>query len=105
MSTGNRHLVGLEVEHHDVGGPDRRGLRPRLGDCQEAAVRASRHALERARDGIDGRVHNARVVKSLEPTLDARALEAVKTWKFTPSTKDGKPVAVEMEIEVRYDLR
>jgi feruloyl esterase len=55
--------------------------------------------------GIDGRVHNARVVKSLEPTLDAKALETVKTWKFTPSTKDGKPVAVEMEIEVRYDLR
>jgi TonB family protein len=55
--------------------------------------------------GTDGRVHNARVVKSLEPSLDAKALERVKTWKFTPSTKDGKPVAVEMVIEVSFDLR
>jgi TonB family protein len=54
--------------------------------------------------GIDGMAHDVKVVKSLEPTLDANAIEAVKTWKFAPATKDGRPVAVEMRLEVDFKL-
>ncbi|HEY2116588.1 MAG TPA: TonB family protein, partial [Candidatus Angelobacter sp.] len=54
--------------------------------------------------GIDGRAHDLKVVKSLEPSLDANAIEAVKNWKFAPATKDGHPVAVEMRLEVDYKL-
>ncbi|MGB9120007.1 MAG: TonB family protein [Candidatus Angelobacter sp.] len=54
--------------------------------------------------GTDGKAHDVKVVKSLEPTLDANAIEAVKTWKFAPATKDGRPVAVEMRLELAYKL-
>jgi outer membrane biosynthesis protein TonB len=40
----------------------------------------------------------------LEPTLDANAIAAVKTWKFAPVTKDGRPVAVAMRLEIDYKL-
>jgi len=54
--------------------------------------------------GVDGRVHSPRVVRSLGMGLDEKAIEAVKTWKFDPSKKDGRPVGVEMNIEVAFNL-
>jgi periplasmic protein TonB len=54
--------------------------------------------------GPDGRVHNPRVLRSLGMGLDEKAVEGVKTWKFDPSKKDGRPVAVEMNIEVAFNL-
>jgi feruloyl esterase len=54
--------------------------------------------------GRDGKVYDPKVLKSLEPSLDANAVEAVKKWKFVPATKDGHPVAVEMTLEVDYSL-
>jgi periplasmic protein TonB len=54
--------------------------------------------------GVDGRVHSPRVVRSLGMGLDEKALEGVKVWKFDPSKKDGRPVAVEMNIEVAFNL-
>jgi len=54
--------------------------------------------------GTDGRVHNPRVVRSLGMGLDEKAIEGVKTWKFDPSKKDGRNVAVEMNIEVAFNL-
>jgi TonB family protein len=55
--------------------------------------------------GPDGRAHNVTVTKSLEPSLDANAVEAVKMWKFAPATKDGKPVPVQIAIEVSFKMR
>ncbi|HZE79487.1 MAG TPA: energy transducer TonB [Candidatus Polarisedimenticolia bacterium] len=54
--------------------------------------------------GTDGRVHSPRVVRSLGMGLDEKAIEGVKTWKFDPSKKDGRNVAVEMNIEVAFNL-
>jgi feruloyl esterase len=54
--------------------------------------------------GEDGRVHDPFVVKPLEPSLDENAIDAIKSWKFSPATKEGKPVAVEMMVEVEYKL-
>ena len=54
--------------------------------------------------GTDGKAHDVKVVNSLEPTLDAKAIAAVKTWKFAPATKDGRPVAVAMRLEIDYKL-
>jgi TonB family protein len=54
--------------------------------------------------GTDGRVHNPHVVRSLGMGLDEKAIEGVKTWKFDPSKKDGRAVAVEMNIEVAFNL-
>jgi feruloyl esterase len=54
--------------------------------------------------GADGKARDVKVVNSLEPTLDANAIEAVKTWKFAPATKDGRPVAVAMRLEIDFKL-
>ena len=51
-----------------------------------------------------GVVDAVRVVKSLEPGLDENAVQAVSKWQFTPATKDGKPVAIQMEVAVGYRL-
>jgi periplasmic protein TonB len=54
--------------------------------------------------GPDGRVHNARVTRSLGLGLDEKAIEKVLSWKFQPATKDSKPVAVEVSVEVSFNL-
>jgi TonB family protein len=53
---------------------------------------------------VDGHAYDIKVVKSLEPSLDANAIEAVRKWKFEPATKDEKTVAVFMIVEVDYRL-
>jgi protein TonB len=52
-----------------------------------------------------GVVDAVRVVKPLEPGLDQNAAEVVNKWRFTSASKDGKPVAVQMEVEVGYSLQ
>lgn len=54
--------------------------------------------------GADGRVHNAAVARSLGMGLDEKAIEKVMIWKFKPATKDSKPVAVEVSVEVTFNL-
>ena len=54
--------------------------------------------------GSDGRVHDVRVQRTLGMGLDERAVEAVKRWKFEPARKDGQPVAVQVNVEVRFTL-
>ena len=50
-----------------------------------------------------GKVASARVVRSLREDLDREALETVKKWTFKPATRKGKPVKVEMNVEVNFD--
>ena len=52
----------------------------------------------------DGNTRNIKVVKSLDPGLDQRAIEAVSQWKFKPGQKNGTPVAVQAQIEVTFRL-
>jgi TonB family protein len=52
----------------------------------------------------DGRASNLRVVRSLEPSLDQKAIEAVAKWRFRPGAKDGMPVPVQATIEVNFRL-
>lgn len=54
--------------------------------------------------GVDGRVHDARIVRSLGMGLDERALQVVKLWKFDPGKKDGRAVAVQMGLEISFNL-
>lgn len=54
--------------------------------------------------GADGVPRNIHVLQSLGMGLDEKAIEAVKTWKFEPGTKDGHPVAVEIAVEVDFHL-
>jgi TonB family protein len=54
-----------------------------------------------------GDVGDVRVSKSLDAKygLDQEAVKALRQWKFKPGTKDGKNVAVEVTIEMRFTLR
>jgi TonB family protein len=36
--------------------------------------------------------------------LDEKAMEAVRMWRFDPARKDGRPVAVQMQIIVNFHL-
>jgi TonB family protein len=46
-----------------------------------------------------------RVVRPLGMGLDEKAIEAVKKYRFKPAMKDGKPVAVSINIEINFKLR
>jgi protein TonB len=47
------------------------------------------------------------VARSLDSTLglDREAVKALKQWRFRPGTKDGKPVAVRVQIEITFTLK
>ena len=51
-----------------------------------------------------GRPRGLKVERGLGMGLDEKALEAVRTWKFEPAEKDGKPVAVAISVEVAFRL-
>jgi len=54
--------------------------------------------------GIDGKAHAIQVARSLGMGLDERAIAAVRQWRFDPAKKDGKPVAVAVDVEVSFRL-
>jgi TonB family protein len=54
--------------------------------------------------GADGSVPEAVVVRPLGLGLDESALRTVRGWKFKPATRDGKPVAVRLVMEVTFRL-
>ena len=54
--------------------------------------------------GADGRPRDIEVARSVGLGLDEKAIETVKTWKFDPAMKDGKPVAVQIIVEVAFHL-
>ena len=53
--------------------------------------------------GIDGRVTNSRVLRGV-PLLDQLALDAVRTWEYTPTMLNGVAVPVIMTVTVTFTL-
>jgi TonB family protein len=53
---------------------------------------------------INGNPQNIKVVQSLDPGLDQKAIEAVRQWKFQPGQKNGQPVAVMATVQVNFRL-
>ena len=53
----------------------------------------------------EGTVRDPQVTKSLDKDLDKNAVECVKKWKFEPATKDGKPVATHVAVEVSFHVQ
>jgi protein TonB len=55
----------------------------------------------------DGTVGDVRVARSLDAVngLDRQAVKAMKQWRFKPGLKDGKPVAVRVQVEMSFTLK
>lgn len=51
-----------------------------------------------------GRTRDIQIIRPLGLGLDEKAIEAVQKWRFRPSLKDGRPVAVVANVEVNFRL-
>ena len=49
-----------------------------------------------------GKVEAVRVLRSDEQAFEKSATETVKTWKFRAAEKDGKPVPVQVTVEMKF---
>jgi len=54
--------------------------------------------------GADGRPREIRIARSLGMGLDEKAIDAIRTWRFEPARRDGRPVAVQVNVEVTFRL-
>jgi len=54
--------------------------------------------------GVDGKTHEISVLRSLGMGLDEKAVDAARLWRFDPGMKDGRPVPVEVNMEINFHL-
>ena len=53
----------------------------------------------------DGRVTNIRIQRGLDPGLDEEAVKALEQWRFSPGMKDGRPVRVQVTVQMSFNVR
>lgn len=53
---------------------------------------------------IEGRVRDAYVVRSLNPSFDEPALTAVRQWRFSPGTVEGRFVNTRMQVPIVFTI-
>ncbi len=53
---------------------------------------------------LDGVPSDLKVIKGLNDEEDKLALEALKQWRFSPGTKNGRPVRVKISVEINFHL-
>ena len=76
-------------------------VQPKLSEkARNAKVDGS--ALVNLYVDVNGNPSHIRVIRGVGLDLDESAVEAVRRYKFKPAMKDGKPVMVEMNIEVNF---
>jgi TonB family protein len=52
----------------------------------------------------DGHPSHVRVVRGVGLGLDEKAVEAVRQYKFKPATLDGKPVTVDLYVDISFNI-
>jgi protein TonB len=67
------------------------------------SARVSGVVILEALIGVDGRVADAKVLRSI-PLLDQAAVDAVRQWVYTPTLLNGVPVPVIMTVTVTFAL-
>lgn len=53
--------------------------------------------------GVDGNIEDSKLVEG-NPILGAAVMEAVKQWKFAPTTLDGDPVEVDLRVPYSIEV-
>jgi TonB family protein len=106
--TGNDHVPICRGKDTDVPGcitaphatysPD-----PEYPKKESKAHRRGTVVLDLVVDA-DGLPRDIKVYLPLSPEFDEAALDAVKKWKFSPATRDGKPIATQIKVEVSFHL-
>ena len=93
-----------DVGHGDIREPrkvkDAKPIYP--ADAQSAHAQGT--VLIEATLGKSGCVRQASVARSVYPSLDVSALQAVQQWRFAPAFLNGKPVEVLMTVTVNFML-
>jgi TonB family protein len=79
-----------------------RDVRP-VYPAEAQAARIQGVVIIEATIDVDGRVHDARVLRSV-PGLDDAALDAVRQWEFASTEVDGVRVPVIMTVTVNFTL-
>ena len=51
-----------------------------------------------------GRPSHVQVVRGLGHGLDAKAVEAVRQYRFTPAMESGRPVVVALNTEINFKM-
>ena len=55
--------------------------------------------------GTDGKVTDARVLRTASPLLNQPAIDAARRWEFTPTVVNGEPKPVVLMVELDFNLR
>jgi hypothetical protein len=77
---------------------------------EEARLAKTQRPRENAFYGLSSTTGDIRatyayaIVRGLGFGLDAKAIEAVKQWRFQPALKDGRAVSVQISVEVGFHL-
>jgi TonB family protein len=51
-----------------------------------------------------GRVDDIKVMQPIHPVHDESAISAVRQWRYSPATKNGKPVACYVKVTSKFSL-
>ncbi len=95
-----RFIVGGNItEPERIGGPN-----PQYPEAARRARIQGVVVLE-CTIGKDGTVTEVNILRGLPLGLTESAVDAVKRWKFKPSTLNGKPVEVLYILTVRFNLQ
>jgi len=78
-------------------------VKPEYPAAAQSAKAAGSVIIE-ATIGIDGKVIDAKVLRSVG-LLDQAALDAVRQWEYSPTLLNGKPVPVKMTVTVTFKLQ
>ena len=119
QGTGNGEGTGSGIGEGSGGGIGGGPYRPGSGVTAPRLLREvkAEYTDEARRRGVtgdvlleivilrDGSVGDVKVLRGLGLGLDQRAIQAVRQWRFAPSTLRGTPVDVIVEVAVQFTLR
>jgi periplasmic protein TonB len=87
-------------------------VRPLCVDCPRATYSPVAERLQIEGDVLlalvvdeDGRVADAKVLRSDDKVLEDPALRGVRKWRYRPATKLGVPGRMHIEVTVKFRLQ
>jgi periplasmic protein TonB len=114
LGSGNGSGLGPGSGGNTGGGPKRIGggvsapvliysVEPEFSE-EARKAKAAGHVMVALWVDEKGIPTHVRVVRGLGMGLDEKAIEAVKQYRFRPSMENGKPVTVQMNVDVMFQI-